>query len=36
MDSEGDIIADNRKIFTVNLNPHLIKDIDLTSILLKI
>ena len=30
MDSEGDIIADNRKIFTVNLNPHLIKDIDLT------
>ena len=30
MDSEGGIIADNRKIFTVNLNPHLIKDIDLT------
>ena len=30
MDSEGDIIADNRKIFTVTLNPHLIKDIDLT------
>ena len=30
MDSEGGIIADNRKIFTVNLNPHLVKDIDLT------
>ena len=30
MDSEGGIIADNRKIFTVTLNPYLIKDIDLT------
>ena len=36
MDSEGDIIADNRKIYTVTLNPSLIKDIDLIVNSLKI